>query len=105
MADKNIRSVLLICLVVLSVAVFFSFISDGGQKTDSGSELEAMLCDIEGVEDVKVVYYYTDGGDAARPAGVVISYNGTGDRATDRTIYEMIHALYDIPYSRIYVSH
>lgn len=100
--DKNIRSVLLICLILLSSVVMFSFFSEDDTEGASGNDLEEIIMCLEGVDEVKVAYFYSE---SMVPEGIAISYKGECYKETDIKIYEMVRALYDIPYTRIYVSH
>lgn len=106
MHDKNIRKVVLICGVLFAGILMLPYLGGtdmtGDKKED---EIEVLLCSIDGVEEVNVVYYYTDEKNSEVLDGVAIVYKGREDSRIREQIYELINALYDIPYNRIYVSH
>lgn len=73
--------------------------SSGKQSADN--ELEQLLAQIDGVQSVSAAFYYEQGD---RPLGVAVVYTGDKRSETVAKIYELISALYGLPYNRIYVS-
>lgn len=102
MLDKNIRKVILICSVLILSVLFFSSLGfeDSGKK-DTEGDLEAMLSQIDGVDEVSVIYYYAV---TEELEGIAVVYHGNESSEIRAEIYELVNALYDIPYNRIYVS-
>ncbi len=102
MHDKNVKKVILICSVLILSVLFFSSLGSGDNgKKDTESELESMLSQIDGVDEVSVIYYYAA---SEEIEGVAVVYHGNRSSEVSSRIYELVNALYDIPYNRIYVS-
>ena len=106
MLDRNVRKAILICGVLFAgVLVLFSLTGEGAVKDEKEDELEILLCSIDGVDEVKAVYYYADDKNGEVIDGVAIVYKGREDSRITERMYELINALFNIPYNRIYVSH
>lgn len=78
-------------------------------KTDSsanGTEesLCALICCIDGVDEARVEFSRGTSSGEEEIVGIAVVYKGDGSSETKGKVYELISALYGIPYSRIYVE-
>lgn len=102
MIEKKVKTlVFALGIIILCVLALSSLNLKGGEK--GSDDLEAMLCNIEGVDEVSVVF--NESKDENKTDGVAVIYKGKDDEVIKREIYELISALYDIPYNRIFVSY
>lgn len=100
--EKKVKTlVFALGIIILCVLALSSLNLKGGEK--GSDDLEAMLCNIEGVDEVSVVF--NESKDENKTDGVAVIYKGKDDEVIKREIYELISALYDIPYNRIFVSY
>ncbi|MCI8589957.1 MAG: NYN domain-containing protein [Clostridiales bacterium] len=106
--DKSMKKILLIGAAMILLLVLIGGIAEQEKKTDvpAGSELEALLASLEGVDQVQVVFYYNKDTTAKKEEvnGIAVVYSGTADAGTEKKMYELIRSLYGIPYHRIYIS-
>jgi len=102
--EKRVKTIVLAVGLVIALIISLSSFEPKKEEADAESaQLESMLCNIEGVDEVSVVYSKSEIDNKAD--GVAVVYKGSNDTYVKKQIYELISALYDIPYNRIYVSH
>ncbi len=100
MLEKKVRSLIIILGTVFICFFALSSFSPSNENMKAGGDLESVLCNIDGVDEVSVVFSTNDS--EAGADGVAVIYKGS---CNEREIYDLINALYDIPYNRIFVSH
>ena len=102
------KKILLIGAAMILLLFLISGVGESDKKTDvpAGSELETLLASIDGVDQVRVVFYYNKDTAAKKEEvnGIAVVYSGAADAGTEKKMYELIRSLYGIPYHRIYIS-
>ncbi|MCI8331934.1 MAG: NYN domain-containing protein [Clostridiales bacterium] len=106
--DKSMKKILLIGAAMIFLLLLLSTMGETDKTVDTpaGSELEALLASLDGVDQVRVVFYYSKETTAKKEEvnGIAVVYSGTADAGTEKKMYELIRSLYGIPYHRIYIS-
>lgn len=108
--DKSMKKVLLIGAVMIALLLAVSSVSEPRNENEAkptDNELETLLAAIEGVDQVRVVFYYnqeSSAKDKQEVSGIAVVYAGSAGAQAEKKMYELISSLYGIPYSRIYVS-